>query len=140
MCKILQVIMENPPKKILKIVIVDDSSIITERLKYILNEIECVEISGNANTISSANKLANTVNPDVIILDINLSDDEYGKTAIDLLVDFRQNLPKTKIIIFTNQNELHYRLICLEKGANYFFDKSKDSYKIFEVIKQWTTK
>ena len=132
--------MENSSPKILKIVIVDDSLIVTERLKYILNEIDCVEISGNANTISSAKKLTNMVNPDVIILDINLSDDEHGKTGIDLLVDFRQNLPKTKIIIFTNQNELHYRLICLEKGVNYFFDKSKDSHKIYEVIKQWTTK
>lgn len=132
--------MENSPPKILKIITVDDSFIVTERLKYILNEIDCIEISGSANTISSAKKLTHTVNPDVIILDINLSDDDCGQTGIDLLVDLRQNLPKTKIIIFTNQNELHYRLICLEKGANYFFDKSKDSHRISEVIKQWTIK
>ncbi len=131
--------MKNSSHKILKIVTVDDSFIVTERLKYILNEIDYVEILGNANTISSAKKLTNKVNPDIIILDINLSDND-GQTGIDLLVDFRQNLPKTKIIIFTNQNELHYRLICLEKGANYFFDKSKDSNKISELIKQWTIK
>ena len=131
--------MKNSSHKTLKIVTVDDSFIVTERLKYILNEIDYVEILGNANTISSARKLTNKMNPDVIILDINLSDND-GQTGIDLLVDFRQNLPKTKIIIFTNQNELHYRLICLEKGANYFFDKSKDSHKISELIKQWTIK
>ncbi len=130
--------MERSNPKILKIVTVDDSFIVTERLKHILNEIESVEILGSAKDISSAKKLTNAVNPDVIILDINLSDDDYGQTGIDLLVEFRQNLPKSKIIIFTNHNELHYRLICLEKGANYFFDKSKDSHKISEVIKQWT--
>lgn len=130
--------MEPCSPKILKIVTVDDSFIVTERLKYILNEIDSVEILGNAKDISSAKKLTNAVNPDVIILDINLSDDDYGQTGIDLLVEFRQNLPKSKIIIFTNHNELHYRLICLEKGANCFFDKSRESHKISEVIKQWT--
>lgn len=132
--------MEPSNSKVLKIVTVDDSAIVTERLKYILNEMDYVEILGNATDISSAKKLTNKVNPDVIILDINLSDDDYGQTGIDLLVDFRQKLPKTKIIIFTNHNELHYRLICLEKGANYFFDKSKESHKISEAIKQWIIK
>lgn len=125
---------------ILKVVIVEDSFIVTERLKYVLNEIDNVEILGNAKDFSSAKKLTNTVNPDVIILDINLSNDDYGQTGIDLLVELRQKLPKTKIIIFTNHNELHYRLICLEKGANYFFDKSKESHKISELIKQWIIK
>ena len=132
--------MEHSTPKILKIVTIDDSSIVTQRLKYILNEIDCVEILGNANDISSAKKLTNTVNPDVIILDINLSDDDYRQTGVDFLVEFRQKLPKTKIIIFTNHNELHYRLICLEKGANYFLDKSKESHKISEIIKQWIIK
>lgn len=130
--------MELSNPKILKIITVDDSSIVTERLKYILNEIDCVEILVNAYNISSAKNLTNVVHPDVIILDINFSDDDYGQTGIDLLVEFRQNFPNTKIIIFTNHNELHYRLICLEKGANYFFDKSRESHKISEVIKQWT--
>lgn len=130
--------MEQASSKILKIVTVDDSSIITERLKYLLNEIDDIEILGNAHSISSAKELTSSVKPDVIILDINLSDDDYGKTGIDLLVEFRQKLPEAKIIIFTNHNELHYRLICLEKGANYFFDKSNESNKMTEVIKQWT--
>lgn len=130
--------MEQASSKILKIVTVDDSSIITERLKYMLNEIDDIEILGNAHSISSAKELTSSVKPDVIILDINLSDDDYGKTGIDLLVEFRQKLPEAKIIIFTNHNELHYRLICLEKGANYFFDKSNESNKMTEVIKQWT--
>lgn len=132
--------MEYNIPKVLKIVTIDDSAIVTERLKYILNEIDSVEILGTANDISSAQKLTNSVVPDVIILDINLSDYEFGQTGIDLLIEFRKKLPKAKIIVFTNHNELHYRLVCIGNGANYFFDKSKDSHKISEVIKQWIIK
>lgn len=132
--------MEHCTHKILKVVTIDDSFVVSERLKSLLNEIEDVEILGSANTISSARKLTNKVNPDVIILDINLSDTENKQNGIDLLDEFRRHLPESKIIIFTNHNELHYRLACYGKGASCFFDKSTESHKISEVIKQWIIK
>ena len=78
--------------------------------------------------------------PVFAILDINIENGEYGQTGIDLLVELRQNYPQMKIIILTNHDELHYRFVCLEKGANYLFDKSNDFHKISEILKQWISK
>ncbi|MDP1801419.1 MAG: response regulator transcription factor [Bacteroidota bacterium] len=122
----------------LKVVTVDDSPLIAERMASVLLEIEGLAFLGNAFSISSAQNLITTVNPDVVILDIHLEQDEQAPTGIDLLTEIRQNYPEMKVIIFTNHNELHYRLACLAKGANFFFDKSNDLHKISEILKQWT--
>ncbi|MBA2610517.1 MAG: response regulator transcription factor [Bacteroidetes bacterium] len=131
---------ENIISPFLKVVTVDDSPLVAERMGAILNDIKGIEFLENAKTIISARNLINTVKPDVVILDINLEEGEFRQTGIDLLVELRQNYPQMKIIIFTNHNELHYRLVCLAKGANYFFDKSSESHKISDVIKQWIIK
>lgn len=122
----------------LKVVTVDDSPLIAERMNFMLREIDGLTLLGNAFSFSSAKNLINTVKPDIVILDIYLSENEQYQTGIDLLVEIRQNFHQMKVIIFTNHNELQYRLVCLEKGADHFFDKSNDSQKIVEVLKQWT--
>lgn len=130
----------NSKPNLLKILIVDDSPLIAERLHSILKEIENLTFLGNALNISAARNLINTAKPDAVIFDIHLSKDEQDQTGIDLLDEIRQNYPQMKVIIFTNHNELHYRMICLEKGADYFLNKSNDSHKISEILKQWTIK
>ncbi len=125
---------------LLKVVTVDDSSLIAERMKCILNEIEGLEFLGNAPTIISAKNLINTAKPDVVILDINIEDGEVRQTGIDFLVELRHDYPQMKIIILTNHDELHYRFVCLEKGANYLFDKSNEFHKISEILKKWIIK
>ena len=130
----------NTISPFLKVVTVDDSPLITERIRFILKEIENLTFSGNAHSFSSAQNLINTVKPDVVILDIHLEQNEQDQTGIDLLIEIRRNYPKMKIIVFTNHNEFRYRSACLEKGADCFFDKSNDSHKISEVLKQWTIK
>lgn len=130
----------NSSSPLLKVITIDDSPLIAERMHSILKEIEGLAFLGKACNISSAQNLIKALNPDVVILDIHLAHDKPEQTGTDLLSEIRQNYPHMKIIIFTNHNELHYRLVCLEKGANYFFDKSNDSNKISEILKQWVIK
>ncbi|MDP3557557.1 MAG: response regulator [Bacteroidota bacterium] len=122
----------------LKVITVDDSPLIADRTESIVREIEGLKFLGNAFNISCAKSLISVSKPDVVILDINLNDDKKNETGIDLLIYLRQNFSQIKTIIFTNHNEAHYRSICIEKGANHFFDKSSEAHKITEVLKQWT--
>ncbi len=131
--------MTNNTSQILKIVTIDDSSIVAERLKYILNEIENVEILGNAHSASTALSLIYKEEPNIVILDINLEEDVSEENGMTLLVLLRKQYPKLKIIVFTNLSELHYRITCLANGANYFFDKSNDFTKISDTLKKLHT-
>ena len=120
----------------LKIVTVDDSPIITQRLKSILTDMENIEFLGNANNAVTALNMINKQNPNVVILDIHLAEDLSQFNGIDLLIALRKRYPQMKIIMLTNLTDPQYRARCLAFGANYFFDKSNEFDRIPEALEQ----
>jgi two-component system response regulator DevR len=128
--------MEQNNSPILKIVTVDDSLVVSERLQCILSDIDNVRFLGNARSISIALSLINQQKPNVVILDIHLEEDGSEGNGMSLIITLREKYPEMKIIVFTNLSELHYRITCLANGANYFFDKSNDFTKISATLKK----
>jgi DNA-binding NarL/FixJ family response regulator len=120
----------------LKIITVEDSPIVIDRVQSLLNEISSAEFKGNATNISSALNLIKVEQPDVVILDISLEEDKPKASGINLLIDIRKKYPDLIIIMFTNLSEPQYRNSCMALGANYFFDKSNEFEKITEVLKE----
>mgnify|MGYP000579337808 CR=1 FL=1 len=120
----------------LKIITVEDSPIVVDRVQSLLNEISSTEFKGNATNISSALNLIKVEQPDVVILDISLEEDKPRASGINLLIDIRKKYPDLIIIMFTNLSEPQYRNSCMALGANYFFDKSNEFEKITEVLEE----
>lgn len=123
----------NHSKKI-KVITVDDSPIITQRIKSILAEMNNIEFLGSASNAVSALNLIHRQIPNVVILDINLDENISQFNGIDLLIALRKRYPQMKIIMLTNLSAPQYRTRCVAFGANYFFDKSNDFYKIPEAL------
>lgn len=121
---------------ILKIVTVDDSPIVAERLQSMLSEVENVEFLGNARNIASALALIDRTKPDVVLLDIHLEEDMPEANGIDLLISLRKQYPVMKIMMLTNLTGFHYRNRCIAFGVDYFFDKSNDFDKIPGTLKE----
>lgn len=119
----------------LRIVTVEDSCLVAERVKLMLKEIALVEFLGNARNSSEAKSLIGENTPDVVFLDIHLKDDATNANGISLLCDLRTRYPKMKIVMLTNMTDSHYRKLCLTSGADYFLDKSNDFDKVPEVIR-----
>ena len=122
-------------KNLLRIVTVDDSPIIAERVRDMLAELHNVEFLGNASTISKALNLIKQQEPNVVILDIHLEDDLLKANGINLLIILRKKYPGLKILILTNLADVQYRNRCIDFGADYFFDKSGDFDKVPEILK-----
>jgi DNA-binding NarL/FixJ family response regulator len=120
----------------LKIVTVDDSPIITQRLRSILADMDNVEFLGTANNASTALGLIHKLRPNVVILDIHLDDNILQFNGIDLLIALRKRYPDMKIIMLTNLTEDQYRTRCIGFGANYFFDKSNEFYRIPDALQE----
>lgn len=120
----------------LKIVTVDDSPIITQRLKSILADMASVEVLGSANNATTALSLIHKRRPDVVILDIHLEENISQFNGIDLLIALRKRYADMKIIMLTNLTEDQYRTRCISFGANYFFDKSNEFYRIPEALEE----
>lgn len=124
--------------RIVKVVTVDDSPLIAERLHIILAQIEHVVFAGNARNMATALTLIEQEQPDVVILDINLEADLPELNGINLLIMLRKKFVDMKIIMLTNLTHFQYRNTCLVHGADYFLDKSNDFEEIAEIVGGFT--
>jgi DNA-binding NarL/FixJ family response regulator len=118
----------------LKVLIVDDSELLRQRLIEMLEELKDVEIIGQAERVVQAKNLARQLKPDSVILDLQMPDGN----GIDVLRDIKKQDMSPVVIIFTNYPYPFFRKKCLEAGADFFFDKSTEFEKMFEVLKQVT--
>ena len=56
----------------IKVVIAEDSPVVREYLKYILESDSALKVVGTANDGSAAVKIVNQTKPDVVVMDINM--------------------------------------------------------------------
>ncbi len=112
------------------IFIVDDSSIIRERILEKLGMLPMISTVLQAKDYQSANQIIDKEQPDIAILDIQLPDG----SGIDLLSKIKNMRKETVVIMLTNYPYSIIRKRCDELGADYFFDKSTEFEKVLEVL------
>ncbi len=110
----------------MKVFIVDDSKIVCDGLKKMIEGIDEVEVVGQAHNASDAITAVSKLKPDVVILDIRLP----GPSGIEVLKDIRSRKLPIKVIVLTNYPYPQYRKKCEELGADYFLDKVAEIEKI----------
>lgn len=116
----------------MKVMIADDSIVVCSRLVEMLSDIQGVEIIGQAQDVNGAIHLYHSRKPGVVILDIRMT----GGSGIDVLRAIKHEDQSVKIIMLTNYPYPQYRKKCKELGADYFFDKSNESGKVVEILKE----
>lgn len=121
---------------ILKVITVEDSLLVAERIQAMLADVPNVKFLGNATSIQEAFKLIANYEPHVAILDIHLKKDTPYASGIDLLASLRRTYPTMKIIMLTSLSDIRYRDICMSLGADYFFDKLYDFDKVPDALKK----
>ncbi len=111
-----------PETSSLRVFLVEDSPLVRERLNDFLAEPGKVEMIGYAETEADAVReiLAHPV--DVAIVDLNLKEGS-GIGVIESVRARCTSAPPT-IIVLTNYAFPEFAAACLERGADYFFDKS----------------
>ncbi len=115
-----------------RIILVDDSTAVRERVAALLSAIEGVEVVGQAPDVSTGKALVQNLRPDVLVLDIGLP----GESGIELLKAVRQETHPLLVIMFTNYSHREYRRACAEAGADYFFDKSLECEGLLETLRK----
>lgn len=116
-------------KKKLSILIVEDSLLIVKRLRLLLNDFDCVDEIYQANNADEALLISSQLKPNVIFLDIKIP----GRSGVEVLPDLlKQNF--SIVIVLSNYSDESYRKLCMDRGANYFLDKSNEFDKIKEIL------
>jgi DNA-binding NarL/FixJ family response regulator len=115
-----------------KVCIVEDSDAVRERLSAMLTETAGVEVVGTASGAKEAITIVRERRPDVVVLDLQLSDG----SGLDVLKRIRQDGPEPLVMILTIHASAQFRERCLKAGADYFFDKAIEFGKVQEVCQQ----
>ena len=118
--------------KVIKVVIVDDSSDLREGLQIALKEHDdefiCI---GAFSDAESAVKNVETLLPDVILMDINLP----GISGIEAVKKIKRSLPKTDIIMLTVFAEDKTVFDSLCAGACGYITKNTTPEQILDAIR-----
>jgi len=114
----------------MKVLIADDSCEVRERIKMLLSEVEKVEMIGEAENVQQAIEHIRQQGPDVVILDIKMP----GGNGIDVLKEIEKNDQAPVVIMLTNYPYPQYKKKCMDAGADFFFDKSREFEKVIEVL------
>jgi DNA-binding NarL/FixJ family response regulator len=117
-----------------RILIVDSSLMIVERLNGMLAEMNCSNCVSAAFTYGEALEKLSTNTYDIVLLDTQLP----GKNGFELLTFIKGNYPEMKTIMFTNQVSDFYRTKGERIGTDHFFDKSSDFEKVIEIVKRYS--
>ena len=116
----------------MKVLIVDDSEIVRERLKVVLSDITELENISQAEDVLGAITSFQKLNHEAVILDIRMP----GGSGIDVLQEIKKSNHPPVVIVLTNYPYPQYRRKCIDAGADFFFDKSTEFDKVIEVLKQ----
>lgn len=116
----------------MKVLVVDDSALLRERLISMISDLPGVMAIAQAQDAPEALNSVQKLNPDVVILDIRLSDGN----GIEVLQKMKKDNSAAVTIMFTNYPYPQYRKKCQEVGADFFFAKSTEFHKITDVLKQ----
>src|SRR5258708_13210847 len=107
----------------MRVFIIDDSSVIVERLTLLLEDVPGVELIGHAADVPQAIQRLLETTPDALVLDLHLP----GGTGLDVLRAIRPVRPGVHVLVFTNHSQDEYPQQFLTPAATNFPSHSPHS-------------
>jgi DNA-binding NarL/FixJ family response regulator len=114
----------------MRAIVVDASAAVRVRLVERLREAG-IDVVGEAGRAEEALALARSLQPDAIVLDMQLP----GRSGLEILPALRADT-RAVIVVVTNAPHPRYRDQCLALGADFFFDKSSEFDSIAAALKK----
>lgn len=116
-------IVETSTVKPIRIVLVDDHTVVREGTREMLNSHPALEVVGETASGEELTGLLQLRTPDILLLDINLP----GQSGIQLLEELRPKFPALKIILFSAHSDVPYIRRGLALKADGYLSKTVSS-------------
>jgi DNA-binding NarL/FixJ family response regulator len=114
----------------IKILVVDDHSIVREGLKQILADNPRMVVSGEASTGTEVLQKIRSNNYDMVIMDISLPD----RSGLDILEQLKQITPNMPVLILSMHAEEQYATRAFKAGASGYLTKETASEQLIAAI------
>lgn len=115
-----------------RILLVDDHQLILDGLRGFIQSNPAYVIVGEANNGIQAIKLAEVLQPDVILMDIEMPE----MSGIQACQEIKQKLPSVKIVIISMHHEKQLIKKLIELGADGYLLKNSQQTEVMEAIEK----
>ena len=115
----------------IRVLIADDHPVVRRGLESMLAGNEDIEIVGEAADGESTLRMAQCLQPDVILLDIRMPD----ISGLDIARELRQSLPGTKVIVLTTYEQDGYFQSALKAGVHAYLLKDTAHRELVHAIR-----
>lgn len=113
------------------VLLVDDMKIILQKMKMFLSIVPQVSQVDTASSAQEAFTFLLSSDPELVVLDVNMP----GTNGIEILKCIRKSKgPQPVVVMLTNETGNHFKEVCLQSGADYYLDKSRDFLQIPTII------
>jgi DNA-binding NarL/FixJ family response regulator len=113
-----------------RILLADDHEVVRKGVRLLIEKVSGWSVCGEAGTGRQAIALAEELNPDVIVLDINMPD----LNGLDAIRQIKRTIPKVETLVFTGiENEKLVHDV-FEAGARSYILKSDISSHLVSAI------
>jgi DNA-binding NarL/FixJ family response regulator len=114
----------------LSILIVEDSTVIRQRLRSLLRESASVGLIAQAETEAEALAYLGRLTPDMAIIDLRLR----SGSGLGVVRYLKSHVPACLVVVLTSAPLAEIQEACLHAGADHVLRKSKDFERLLEFL------
>lgn len=115
----------------LRILLVDDHSLVRAGMRSLLRELPGVEVVAEAADGAEALAAAERERPDVVLMDIAMK----GMNGLEAAARLRERLPEAKVVILSMHTSEEYVLLALRAGAAAYLIKDSATSELELALK-----
>ncbi|QDS33873.1 response regulator [Brevibacillus brevis] len=116
----------------IRVVLVDDQTMIRQGLGYVIQMQSDMEVIGEASDGVEAVELIGALAPDVVLMDVQMP----NKSGIEATREIMQQHPRTKVLILTTFDNHNYVVDGIRAGAVGYMLKDADSQEMLDLIRR----
>jgi two-component system, NarL family, response regulator LiaR len=117
--------------QIIRVLVVDDHTVIRQGLRALLDTIEDIEVIAEANDGAEAVRKAKIFTPDVILLDLMMP----RQSGMEAIPEIRREAPRSRILVLSSHSEDDDILAAIKAGAHGYLLKGTSAPELFQAIR-----
>jgi len=116
----------------IKILVADDHRLMVEGVRQALENVDDIEIVGEASSGSQVLPLIHRTNPDLVLLDLRMP----GMSGLAVLEAIREKHPDIKVVVLSAFSDEEHIRNAFHHGANAYVVKSVNPIDLPSAIRQ----
>ena len=115
----------------IRVLVVDDHAVVREGIRHVLTGTDEFEVVGESAGGKEAVTLAQSLTPDVVVLDISMP----GDSGLQMVGALRRQVPSARILMLSVYDQTEYVLESVRAGAHGYLRKDTNPADLREAIR-----